>query len=390
MDIDARIRRRRRDDPDRLVLDYGALAPVTHVEDPIDRGPLLERLLDHLDPVFDGERPPNAYVWGAKGTGKSAITTALFDHLARLPRRTDSVIHTSTRARNPPTPAFVTTDVRAADSEFGFYHSILDDLVDESVPQHGIGTGDLLDRLRERLADPGHAVVLVDHLDEPASLGREEVLDLFEPRDNSTSWICVGQSAPEATGWDAVTGETIAVPGYEEHVLVDLLMARASDALSQRALDHTHAPTIAKWADGDAHDAIAVLFVAADTAANLERETITEADVKVGMDDVPDPCVSLGRIFSPPVNRQAVLRELVDLDEAERNSVSRTTDAIAASPRIDLSAGSVKRFLYEMAESGVLVREENAEANQQGRPPSRVEPRFPPTVFKRLCDLQQS
>lgn len=108
------------------------------------------------------------------------------------------------------------------------------------------------------------------------------------------------------------------------------------------------------------------------------------------MDDVPDPCVSLGRIFSPPVNRQAVLRELVDLDEAERNSVSRTTDAIAASPRIDLSAGSVKRFLYEMAESGVLVREENAEANQQGRPPSRVEPRFPPTVFERLCDLQQS
>jgi len=49
----------------------------------------------------------------------------------------------------------------------------------------------------------------------------------------------------------------------------------------------------------------------------------------------------------------------------------------------------VKRFLYEMAESGILVREENVQANGQGRPPSRVEPRFPPTVFERLHELRQ-
>lgn len=390
MDIDARIRRRRRrDDPDRLVLDYETLAPVTHVEDPTDRGPVLERLLDHLDTVFDGDRPTNAYVWGPAGGGKSAVTTALFDHLARLPRRTDSVIHTSTRAQNPRTPAFVTLDVREADSEFGFYHAILDDLVEESVPKHGIGTEPLLDRLRTSLADAGHAVVLVDHLDEPASLTREAVLDLFEPIDHATNWICVGQSAPEGSRWATVADETIEVPSYEEHVLVDLLMARASEGLSQRALDHAHARTIAKWADGDAHDALAALFVAADAAAGAGRDHVTGPDVEVGMGDVPRTGVSLGRVLALPVNRQTVLRELVGLDDAERTSVSATTEAIAASTRVDLSAGTVKRFLYEMAESGVLVREENREADRQGRPPSRVEPCFPPTVFARLYDLRE-
>lgn len=390
MDIDARIRRRRRRDvPDRLVPDYETLAPVTHVDEPTDRGPLLERLLDHLDPVFDGERPPNAYLWGPKGAGKSAVTSALFGRLEGLPRRTDPVIHTSTRAETPETPAFVTVDGRVADSQFSFYHAILDALVEDGVPEHGIGTTELLDRLQSELGVVGQAVVLVDHVDEPESIQQDAVLESFEPIEHATCWICVGENAPENTSWTPVAEDCIEVTPYEQHVLVDLLMARATGALSQRALDHAHARRIADWADGDAHDALAALFVAADAAATSQRETITERDVEVGMNDVPDPCVSLGRILALPVNRQAVLRELVGLDETERKSVSRTTEAIAEVPRIDLSPGTVKRFLYEMAESGILVREENAQANTQGRPPSRVEPRFPPTVFERLYDLSQ-
>ncbi len=46
--------------------------------------------------------------------------------------------------------------------------------------------------------------------------------------------------------------------------------------------------------------------------------------------------------------------------------------------------------LYEMAESGVVDRVEATVTNGQGRPPSRVEPRFPPTAFRRLYDFSRS
>lgn len=95
MDLTARIRRRQRSGTTaQLVLDYDAISPVVHVEEPIGRGPVLERLLDHVDPVFDGSLPPNAYVWGPPGSGKSAVVTALFTQLDRLLRRSRAAIHT--------------------------------------------------------------------------------------------------------------------------------------------------------------------------------------------------------------------------------------------------------------------------------------------------------
>nr|WP_231896133.1 hypothetical protein [Haloferax sp. BAB-2207] len=70
MDIEARIQRRqRRDGEPRLLVDYDSLSPVAHTDDPVNCGPVLERLLDYLDPVFDGHLPPNAYVYGPKGRG---------------------------------------------------------------------------------------------------------------------------------------------------------------------------------------------------------------------------------------------------------------------------------------------------------------------------------
>jgi len=93
-------------------------------------------------------------------------------------------------------------------------------------------------------------------------------------------------------------------------------------------------------------------------------------------------------VLALPANRQSVLRELVGLDAADRATVMATTDAIAASGRIDLSPGTVKRFLYELAESGILAREENTDADRQGTTAEPGRTTLPPTVFARLYDLQ--
>jgi Cdc6-like AAA superfamily ATPase len=389
MDIDARIQRRqRRDEDPRLIQDYDSLSPVAHVDEPSDRGPVLERLLDHLDPVFGGSLPPNAYVHGDAGTGKSATVIALFVHLAELSTDARSVIHTSTRAAPPSFPEFVYLDMRESTSEFAFYHGVVDALVDESVPDHGIGTAELRERLHALLrSSRTGAVIAVDHVDDPDGVDAVELIELFAGLPSNVSWVAVGRTDPEGTALTQYTATSIPVDRYRRQVLVDLLMRRASEGLIQQALDHDLARRIADWAAGNAHDALTALFVAADRANRDGRTRLSERDVVEAVEEIPQPSVSLGRVLALPANKQLVLRTLVDLDPEDRVSVTATTEAISSEPTVDLSPGTVKRFLYEMAEAGIVERVQAEKRSGKGRPPSRVELRFSPTVFRRLHDL---
>jgi Cdc6-like AAA superfamily ATPase len=389
MDIDARInRRRRRSDSPRLIEDYEALSPVAHIEEPSDRGPVFEELLDHLDTVFDGRLPPNAYVCGPPGSGKSAIVTALFTRLSRLSTERRSVIHTSTRAASPTAPEFVYVDRRKTTSEFAFYHGVLDGLVDEPVPEHGVSTAELRSRLHERLGNSRTGVVVaIDHVDE--ANGIDGLIDLLAGLPSNVSWLAIGRTDPDDAAVSTYTATAIRVTGYQRQMLVDVLMTRASEGLAQQALDHELARRIADWADGNAHDALAALFVAADRAQNAGNDRLAESDVDAAIGEIPQPCVSLGRVLALPANKQLVLRELVDLDAADRESVTATTEAISSAPAVDLSPGTVKRFLYEMAEDGIVERVTSDAHEGKGRPPSRIELRFPPSAFRRLYDLQE-
>src|SRR6056297_409958 len=181
MDIEAMIRRRtRQDDESRLVEGYEPLSPATHVEEPTDRGQLLERVLDHLDPVFDGRLPPHGYLHGPKGVGKSAAVTALFAQLDRRTVDPDTVIYTTTRVRPTRLLQFAYVDTRHHTSEFAFYHTVVDALSDEPVPDHGISTETLRRRLHRQLEASGAGLLLaVDHVDEPSSTPAEALVERF-------------------------------------------------------------------------------------------------------------------------------------------------------------------------------------------------------------------
>lgn len=391
MDIDARItRRRRREGGPRLIRDYESLSPVAHVAEPSGRGPVLEQLLDHLDPAFDGRLPPNGYVYGPFGSGKSAVVTALFDHLDQLSTETRSVIHTSTRAATPTAPEFLYVDTRTAASEFAFYHDVLDGLIEDSVPEHGVGTDDLRSRIHDLLADVGTGVVVaVDHVGEPNSANPTDLAALFAGLPSTVSWLAIGREKPESMPLTEYTANAISVGAYGHEMLVDLLMTRASEGLSGQALAYERARQIAEWAAGNAHDALSALFIAADRAMTADRTQIESADVTAAIEEIPESSVSLARVLALPENKHLVLDELVDLDPEERVSVSRTTETISARPTVDLSPGTVRRFLYEMAEIGVVERVQAAATGGKGRPPSRVELRFPPTAFRRLSALRE-
>ncbi|MFW6435283.1 MAG: Cdc6/Cdc18 family protein [Halovenus sp.] len=390
MDLDARIKRRQnRNNRPRLIQDYEPLSPVAHIAEPTNRGPVFERLLDYLDPAFDGRLPPNAYLYGPFGVGKSAIVQALFTHLQQLSTETKSVIHTSTRVRSPSPPGFVYVDLRETQTGFAFYHTVLDALAEESIPEHGISTETLRDKLRTVLGNERTGVVVaVDHVGEETDT--DDLVELFAGLPSNMSWLAIGRRTPEETRLSEYTATSIHVDRYQPQMLVDVLMTRASEGLSQQALSHRLARQIANWADGSAYDALAALFIAADRANQDQRTRLTEADVTAAIGEIPQPSVSLGRVLALPDNKQLVLRELVDLDEAKRVSVTETTEAIASSPAVDLTTGTVKRFLYEMAEIGIVERVQASSRDGKGRPPSRVELCFPPTVFRRLYDLENS
>ena len=389
MDIDARIeRRRRRDDRHRLIRDYRSLSPVVHVDEPAGRGPALERVLDHLDPAFDGRLPPNAYVHGPFGAGKSAVVTALFAHLRRFSTETRSVVHTSTRAPSRTVPEFVYVDMRRQASDFAFYHSVLDALVEDPVPEQGVSTGELRARLRELLGESRAGVVVgVDHVGDGS--GGNGLVELFAGLPGDASWLAVGRADPGETGLTGYTETSIRVDRYRRQTLVDVLTARSSEGLARGALDHGQARRIADWADGNAHDALLGLFAAADRADRADRTRLGKADVDAALGEVPSPAVSLGRVLALPASKQLVLRALVDLDAAERGSVAATAGAVSADPGVDLSPGTIERFLYEMAEDGVVERVRAETRDGKGRPPSRVDLRFPPTAFRRLYDLRE-
>jgi|APHM01.1.fsa_nt_gi Cdc6-related protein, AAA superfamily ATPase len=237
MDLNERIRRRRRRvGVQQLVQDYSALSPVAHMVEPSGRGPVFERLLDHLEPVFDGQLPPNGYLYGPSGSGKSAIVTSLFEHLEQFSAKSQSMIHTSTRSASPTPPSFVYIDLRGITTEFRFYHEVLDGCVDEQVPHHGVSTDGIQDQLRDILGASRAGVVIgVDHVGEPDTPDAEALVELFAGLPSNVTWLAVGQTPPNRLTLTEYTARSIRVEGYQRQMLVDVVMSRASKGLAGQA-----------------------------------------------------------------------------------------------------------------------------------------------------------
>jgi Cdc6-like AAA superfamily ATPase len=388
MDLKERIaRRQHRDDDAAPVVEYGSLSPATHPEEPENRGRVLERLLDALDPVFGGALPDDVYVHGPHGAGKTAVVRALFGGLGRHLSPVGDQIVTSTRVETTAAPEFVYVDGRQATSEFALYRVVLGSLLEEEVPGGGVGTDQLRQRLEAALSSSGRStVVAVDHLGEPRTMDVPALRSALAPVADDVAWVGVGTTPADELA--APPGRTVSVPAYEHHALEDVLSARASRGLSSTALGHERLRRIATWADGDAHDALAALCGAASLAADDGEDSVGEAHVEAGIDAVPVDGVPIGMVLALPENRRTILRALIDLDPGECGAVGETATAIAGRPAVDLSEGTVTRFLYELADWGVLERVAvDAAGNDHGRPPSRVESRFPTLVFRRLADL---
>jgi hypothetical protein len=375
MDLAERIERRRRStEGSGPVASWRALSPTAHLDEPVDRGEVVEGLLDVLSPVFDGRLPDPFAVTGPPGSGKSAVVTAVMAELDYQLGSPAGTVYTTTRAASATGVRFVYVDSRYASSRFQLYRSLLSSLTDEHVPERGIGTDALRERLRRELAPPDRrALLALDHVGEPRTPSSATIERALDPVPG-LSWFSIGR---EGSGTD---GETLSIPGYAHHALVDVLGVRATRGLT-RGLDAEAVDRLATWADGNAHDGLCALTCAAIAADEEGSVRLTENHLDAGCRAVPEGCIPFGQVLSLPKNRQRVLRALLS-ERITDLTIEEAADRIGANT--ELSAGTVKRFLYELAEYGVLDRVQTVGSGESGRTPSRVEPRFSVPAFYRL------
>ncbi|NHN41082.1 AAA family ATPase [Halorubellus sp. JP-L1] len=377
MNLRDRIARRRRQTTagSGVVVDPVALAPVTHPDEPVGRGPLVEQLLDALDVVFDDGVPEPTAVWGPPGVGKTAVVDALFESLDAAFWHRDQAIGTATRARQPTDVRFVRVDGRHADSEFQAYRHLLAALGEDSVPEGGVSTDALGERLLDVVDRHDAVVVAVDHVDEPETLDVGVVASLADdtaivPWYVTREPLDAHQLAPGTPPTSTVRFEP-----YRTHTLVEVVTERASPGLAPNALDHETARTIARHADGNAHDALALLYGAATRADADDAARVHAHHVAAAVAAFPTDSVSVARALAEPRNRQRVLATLVALED---DAPALPAAAAAIADRTDLTESTVTRFLYELATVGLLARTPEDDGS------SAVTPRFPPRLFAAL------
>lgn len=379
MKLEERITRRQRDS---VVADYDAISPVVHPSEPVGRGRVIEQLLDALSPIFAARPPTDSYVWGPKGAGKTAVIRPLFEQLRRLVGRGESQLYTATRAAPGPELHVIYIDARRANSPFAILHAVADSVTTAAIPKQGVGIDAVRDQLRKALAGRRrHLLVGIDHLGEPETPSVETGLELFEFVGDSVGCLAVGREPPaDAAGSDHAC-ETVEVEPYTDHALLEVLTDRVANGGFRRKIDDRRLTEVASWAAGDAHDALAALFGAGQTADDSGADRIGARALATGMAAVPRPGVAVGRVLALPSNRKQIILRLLALADGDRSSVQ--TAATAISEGFELSQSTIERMLYELAESG-CIRRVKVKSTAGGRPPSRLEPRFPTLVFERL------
>jgi Cdc6-like AAA superfamily ATPase len=385
MELQDRIARRQHADDARPT--YDAISPLVHPSEPVGRGTVIEQLLDVIGPIFDTERPADSYVWGPKGAGKSAVVRALFAECSRQHGEQTTQIYTTTRAEPATEVRFLYVDSRRAQSAFALLHTVVSGLSSSSVPKQGVSSETMCDRLDTQLSKRDRQlVVAVDHVGEPETLDSAAVFEQFEPFRSSISCLAVGRSKPADTAIaDRQAIKRVHIEPYTQHTLIEVLTSRVADGRLRSATTADGLKQVATWADGDAHDALAALFGAAVSVGADAETQIGESALATGMAAVPQPSVALGRVMSLPASRKRIVRRLIELSEPDRKSVKTAADAIS-NDGLDLSRATIERILYELAEAGIVRRIKAEQPSETGRPPSRLEPRFPTLVFKALTD----
>ena len=289
------------DEQDRLIRDRSLLGPTHVVEEDriVGRDEQLKEVTKMLRVALGDNKPPNLFLYGPSGTGKSLITKAVCHNIRRICEE---------RALQ-----FGTIEVNCQDLDtlgvavYELTKQAADEAaVDIEVPKHGVATKEKWDELYRIVSENFDSVVFVlDELD--MLVGRRDKKDaafsqlLYQlsragTNDSLTAHISVvaifnDTKMIESVGSRALssfTPEDVHFDDYDANQLQSILRHR-QDAFHDDALDDDVIPLASAFAaqtHGDARKAIDLVRVAGELAEREGDARIREVHVRRAQDKV--------------------------------------------------------------------------------------------------------
>ncbi len=289
------------DEQDGLIRDRSLLDPNHIVEEDriVGRDEQLKNVTKMLRVALGNNRPPNLFLYGPSGTGKSLITKAVCNNISRICQSRDIRFGTiEVNCQGLDTLGVAVYElVCCAAEEAG---------VEVTVPKHGVATKEKWDELFRIVNDNFDSVVFVlDELD--MLVGRRDKQDpafsrlLYQlsragANDELTAHVSVVAISNDTKMMESVgsralssfTPEDVHFDDYDANQLQSILRLRR-DAFHENALAKDVIPLASAFAaqtHGDARKAIDLMRVAGELAERENAETVREKHVREAQDKV--------------------------------------------------------------------------------------------------------
>lgn len=289
------------DEQDGLIRDRSLLDPNHVIEEDriVGRDKQLQDVTKMLRVALGNNRPPNLFLYGPSGTGKSLITKAVCKSISRICESRDirfGTIEVNCQDLDTLGVAIYELADRAA-QEAG---------VDVEVPKHGVATKEKWDELYRIVNENFNSVVFVlDELDmlvgrrdkeEPAFSRLLYQLSRAGTNDDLTAFISVVAISNDVKMMESVgsralssfTPEDVHFEDYDANQL-QAILRRRDDAFYDGALDDGVIPLAAAFAaqtHGDARKAIDLMRVAGELAEREGDTHVQETHVRKAQDKV--------------------------------------------------------------------------------------------------------
>jgi cell division control protein 6 len=289
------------DEQEGLIRDRSLLDPNHIVEEDriVGRDEQLKNVTKMLRVALGNNRPPNLFLYGPSGTGKSLITKAVCKNISRICRSRDIRFGTiEVNCQGLDTLGVAVYElVCCAAEEAG---------VDVTVPKHGVATKEKWDELFRIVNENFDSVVFVlDELD--MLVGRRDKQDpafsrlLYQlsragANDELTAHVSVVAISNDTKMMESVgsralssfTPEDVHFDDYDANQLQSILRRRR-DAFHENALDEDVIPLASAFAaqtHGDARKAIDLMRVAGELAERENADRVREEHVRGAQDKV--------------------------------------------------------------------------------------------------------
>lgn len=246
-----------------------------------------------LQPIINKQPPSNIFCYGKTGTGKTATTKYLLEHLQRDAANYDDLILN-----------VVWCSCENLSSSYQVAARLTNNLHDvlgrDPIPQSGHSQQWVFDRLYEALDDLGGTVILV--LDEIDNIGHSDDILYGLPRAPANGYVetvrpvIIGISndlkfrqnlSPKVK--DTLAEKEILFPPYDASELNAILSPRADAGFLDGILEDDVVPLCSAFAaqdSGSARQALRLLREAGRIALSEQRDVVTESHVRQAQDEL--------------------------------------------------------------------------------------------------------